>query len=66
MNWNNRMRNLRRLKLCICTAFILLAMAYGPVKDEADNEAARKPEAKVEWIDLEKVADAMTIVGRRK
>lgn len=58
---------MRRLKVLAGCAFVLLAIAYGPVKDDADNEAARQPDApKVEWIDLEKIADAMTIVGRHK
>lgn len=62
---------LTSLKICAGTAFILGALLYGPVMDEADNEAARDHEKaqgqhKVDWIDLEKIADAMTIVGRRK
>ena len=62
---------LTSLKICAGAAFIIGALLYGPVMDEADNEAARDHEQaqelhNVDWIDLEKIADAMTIIGRKK
>lgn len=57
--------HLRRLKLCVGCAFILAALAFTQHKDDADDQAVRAHEQAqgvrpVEWIDLEKVADAMS------
>lgn len=53
----------------ICIVAMGAVLAHVQHQDEVDDQAAQQHAQgarPVGWIDLEKVADAMTIVGRRK
>jgi hypothetical protein len=60
---------LASLKLCAGCLAILAVLAFTQHQDEADDailraQIAAKGERPVEWIDLEKIADSMPLVGR--